>query len=246
MPSSNKRPNLAVIVTSFAITSSSIFAFFTSGPARGSNLVPESQPSEPASTEKGNATQSTPKKGKASARASQSTSKGTNLITNGDFEYAPAAGANQRWVNVTPGDNKLYGWQVSMGDPTITYYSRPNCDVQFGRVCMCLSGWKQSIIYQTIATQPKATYEVKFLVAGGSTDCMGGPEMKPMFVRAAGQVGSWTIPTAFGKQSPGWTPITWKFTAKEPQTTIEFGSTMSHCAPLIDNVSVVKLGKSAK
>ena len=157
-----------------------------------------------------------------------------NLILNGDFEYFPECKVHGQ-MQVDKGSKTIYGWSVTSG--SVRVLEGAKWLVQFGKTCVELNGSGPGLIAQKIVTEPGARYKVKFWLAANPQ----GGIRKSMFVRAAEQSAAWSIECS-GVQYPEWAPMTFKFTAEEPSTTIEFGSTISgSCGNLIDNVSVEKI-----
>jgi choice-of-anchor C domain-containing protein len=173
---------------------------------------------------------STSKQGNAAANKSAGAHQ--NLIINGDFEYDPERKGH---MQVEKGSDQIYCWTVTSGNVKIV--EGGEFTAGYGKKSIDLNGSGPGLISQKIATEPGATYKVKFWLAG---DVQGPPPVKSMFVRVGDQSRAWSIDCA-GRVHPVWTPVTWKFQAEEPSTTIEFGSTTPGIyGNLVDDISVEK------
>jgi choice-of-anchor C domain-containing protein len=186
----------------------------------------------PHSFARGNASNAVPSSQSANSGNTKIASR--NLIINGDFEYFPECKIHGQ-MQVDKGSKTIYGWSVTSG--SVRVLQGLEWLVQYGKKCVELNGSGPGLIAQKIVTEPGARYKVKFWLAANPQ----GGIRKSMFVRAAEQSAAWSIECS-GVQYPEWAPMTFKFTAEEPSTTIEFGSTISgSCGNLIDNVSVEKI-----
>ncbi len=182
--------------------------------------------------------------GKQEAKPSSApTAVGPELIINGSFETCVPVFSGEFQNYPYPSTN-ITGWMVSRGDLDIHQY--PPWKTPDGKQCIDLNGYNAGSLKQSFATEPGATYRVKFIVAG---NFMGDGAIKPFFVRAAGQSKSMQFDTtAMGKDNLAWRDATFEFTAKEAKSTLEFGSLMpkGNGGAMIDSVSVRKLNVPLK
>lgn len=160
----------------------------------------------------------------------------SNLIVNGSFERCPSFEGDYKDMDF--GSTGIFGWLVTSGN--IGICQKPYWNSINGSKCVELNGNAPGAIAQTISTEPGAVYKIKFALAA---NVEGGPALKKMYLKIGEKSASWAFDTGPNtKTSLGWTEPTWQFTAREPKTTIEFGSRLpgAHGA-LIDNVSVEKV-----
>jgi choice-of-anchor C domain-containing protein len=151
-----------------------------------------------------------------------------NLIINGSFEDGPDPGSSATYA---AGSTAIPGWTVTRG--TIDYVGSimPASD---GKRSIDLDGTPGfGGISQTFPTTPGKEYIVRFDLAGNPA---GPPATKTLKVEAAGQSEVFTHASTLE-----WSHETWRFTAREGTTRIEFYSLDTeggYCGPLLDNVSV--------
>ena len=156
---------------------------------------------------------------------------GANLLINGSFER----GGN-RLFNI--GSTEIEGWKVVRGSVDIV---GPDWQSSGGSYCLDLEGEAAfGGVSQTFATTPGQSYLVRFDMAGNPE---GPPKTKKMRIQAVGQSADFSIDiVGRDRRNVGWQTHSWRFTATEPKTTIEFfslGTVGGDYGPLLDNVSVV-------
>ncbi len=161
---------------------------------------------------------------------------GANLLINGSFEAGPNVG------KLEAGSTAIEGWKVVRGsiDRTGPEWWRSSD----GRFCLDLDG-KAAFggVSQTFATKPGQAYLVSFDMAGNPE---GPPDVKKMRLKATGQSADFSFKISGRRQrNPdlilGWQSHTWRFTATDTKTTIEFFSLDTvggHHGPMLDNVSI--------
>lgn len=168
-----------------------------------------------------------------------------SLIVNGSFEDGPAV---ESFLNLTEGTRSLPGWVVT--GEGVDYVSVRYWISADGKRAIDLDGSARSAstppyvrggIAQTFATKPGARYRVTFDLAGNPNQL---PRVKPFSVSAAGQSAELSFDaTGRNARNMGWQKTTWTFTAKEPNTTLEFRSLTASphtgYGAAIDNVAVV-------
>ena len=156
---------------------------------------------------------------------------GANLLINGSFER----GGN-RLFNI--GSTEIEGWKVVRGSVDIV---GPDWQSSDGSYCLDLEGEAAfGGVSQTFATTPGQSYLVRFDMAGNPE---GPPKTKKMRIQAVGQSADFSIDiVGRDRRNVGWQTHSWRFTATEPKTTIEFfslGTVGGDYGPLLDNVSVL-------
>jgi choice-of-anchor C domain-containing protein len=159
--------------------------------------------------------------------------KKVNLLKNPSFEEGPDVG------NFAQADgNSVPGWVVSRGnvDHVGVLWTAAH-----GRRSIDLHGSGPGAIAQTFPTRPGRVYQVTFALAGNPDSVV---TKKRMAVSAAGRSAEFTFDTA-GKtrEAPGWVKRTWRFTATDKETTIEFATLMTEdpgWGPIIDDVRVTE------
>lgn len=166
---------------------------------------------------------------------------GPDLIINGSFEQCPDFAGGH--LEIKGPSRAIPGWEVTpFSIDEVSNWATP-----FGKRAIDLNGGNQGGMQQTFATEPGATYELRFYM-GANVE--GGPPIKTLSVLAAGK----SVNFAFDGQglsnsNMGWLEKVWRFVAKDRTTTLLIASTVfggSH-GPAIDNVSVRKvLEASAK
>jgi choice-of-anchor C domain-containing protein len=158
-----------------------------------------------------------------------------NLLVNGSFEDGPEGLGN--FQTRQPGDKAVKGWEVTRASIDLVGNYWPAAD---GNRSLDLHGSPGlGGIKQTFATVPGKRYKVTFQMAGNPE---GTVPKKRMGVAAAGSTGDFEF-DATGKtvKAMGWVKKTWRFTATEKQTTLEFYTLMKEdesCGPALDDVSV--------
>lgn len=162
--------------------------------------------------------------------------KKPNLIVNGSFEEGPQVG---RYQAFNPGSTEIKGWTVTRGQIDIVDSYWPGAQ---GNRSIDLHGSPGfGGIQQTIATKPGRSYTVTFSLAGNPD---GSVPKKEIGVSAGKQKTEFTF-DATGKtlKDMGWVRKTWRFTATEKETVVEFFTLMQvddACGPVIDDVSVIE------
>lgn len=219
-----------------ATTISILFAPCSSG----SNLPmakPASAPVAPATSAPKQSSRSVQHKKSSAGGSQKEPPPGSNLVINGSFEISPPVGHG--WKHLDAGNTDIYGWQVLSGNVDL-FEGMPTPD---GTKTVDLNGQEPGVIRQAIKTRPGSKYRVK-LLAGGHP--MGGGKVKILILRAAGQQQSWMFENDkfVHGDNPGFREFQWDFTAREPITTLEVGSlNEGGGGPVVDSVSVVKIGK---
>lgn len=168
--------------------------------------------------------------------AMASTAKAANLIQNGSFEIGTNPGP--LFIRLDQGATDINNWNIVGPGPNIDYIGNL-WEASDGSRSIDLDGDSGSAgaIQQIFNTTIGQEYLVTFDLAGNP---IRGPEIKQMRVEAAGQFSDFTFNIA-GKSvnNMGWTSESWKFTATELQTTLQFTSlTGSGWGPALDNVNV--------
>src|SRR4051794_16929180 len=162
--------------------------------------------------------------------------KKTNFLVNGSFEEGPVVG---RYLPLNPGDTSVKGWVVTRAQVDLV---GPYWQTAHGQRSIDLHGSPGlGGIQQTFATKPGRTYVVTFALAANPD---GTVPKKLLGVAAAGKTAEFTS-DATGKtiKQMGWEKKSWRFTATDKQTTLEFYTLMKNdeaCGPVIDDVSVVE------
>src|SRR5262249_4945313 len=162
--------------------------------------------------------------------------KKTNLLVNGSFEEGPGVG---RHLPLNPGDTSVKGWVVNRAQVDLV---GPYWQPAPGQRSIALHGSPGlGGIQQPFATKPGRTSLVPFSLAATPD---GTVPKKQLGVTAAGKTAEFTA-DATGKtlKQMGWAKKSWRFTATDKQTTLEFYTLMKNdeaCGPVIDDVSVVE------
>src|SRR5262249_35405985 len=162
--------------------------------------------------------------------------KKSNLLVNGSFEEGPPIG---NYLGVNPGDTAIKGWVVTRAQVDIvgTYWPAAN-----GQRSIDLHGSPGlGGIQQTFAPRAGRTHLGTFPLP---TNPPGPIPQKSLGVSAAGKTAEFTC-DATGKtvKQMGWQKKSWRFTATDKQTTLEFYTLMKNdeaCGPVIDDVCVVE------
>ncbi len=163
--------------------------------------------------------------------------KDANLLVNGSFEEGPDTG-EQGWKPLEKGSKDIKGWEVTRGQ--IDYVSS-YWEAAEGKHSVDLHGSPgYGGIKQTFKTKKGQKYRVTFSLAGNPS---GTVPLKKLGVKAADKEEEFTFSTE-GKTATdmGWATQVFNFTAKGPETTLEFYTLMTedpNCGPALDNVSVV-------
>jgi len=163
--------------------------------------------------------------------------KKTNLLVNGSFEEGPPVG---NWLSLNPGSTDIKGWEVTRGQIDLVGNYWPAAQ---GNRSLDLHGSPGlGGVKQSFETRPGRTYVVSFSLAANPD---GAEKKKTIGVSAAGMTGEFTADaTNRTNKDVGWQKTTWKFTAAEKKTTIEFYTLMKSdesCGPLLDDVSVLEM-----
>jgi choice-of-anchor C domain-containing protein len=158
-----------------------------------------------------------------------------NLLVNGGFEDGPDGLGN--WQTYRAGDKAITGWEVTRASIDLVGNHWP---AAHGKRSLDLHGSPGlGGVKQTFATAPGTRYKVTFSMAGNPE---GAVAKKRTGISAAGESGEFEF-DATGKtvKALGWVKKSWRFTATEKQTTLEFYTLMKEdesCGPALDDVSV--------
>lgn len=152
-----------------------------------------------------------------------------NLLVNGSFEEGPLPGS---FLTLGSGSAAIEGWTVVADTVDYVGTSMPAAD---GGRHIDLDGTPGAgAIEQSFSTIAGEMYEVTFDLASNTG---WPPPIKRLQVEAAGDSGFFSH-----LDGQSWSPITWRFRALGPETTIRFRSLTDIPDPyggaLIDNVSV--------
>ena len=168
-----------------------------------------------------------------------SSAQATSLIQNGSFERGIEPGAP--FSTLYTGSRAIDGWRVRQG--SIDYIGE-YWESADGHRSIDLNGINPGGIAQTFHTTVDKDYQVIFAIAGNPDDF---PFLKKMQVQAAGQSAYFSFDMSDkSRKNMGWREVSWKFTAVDVKTTLEFIS-LTRTAPkpaygiALDNVSVVPL-----
>jgi choice-of-anchor C domain-containing protein len=162
--------------------------------------------------------------------------KKTNLLVNGSFEEGPPIG---NYLGLNPGDTSVKGWVVTRAQIDIVGNYWP---AAHGQRSIDLHGSPGlGGIQQTFATKPGRTYLVTFSLAANPD---GTVPKKLLGVSAAGKSAEFSFDgTGKTLKQMGWAKKSWRFTAIDKQTTLEFYTLMKNdeaCGPVLDDVCVVE------
>lgn len=158
---------------------------------------------------------------------------GENVLQNGSFEDGPDPGA---YLPLNPGSKDITGWEVTRGqiDYVGTDWVSSN-----GNRSVDLNGTPGiGGVAQTFTTTPGHKYHVSFDMAGHYSGLL-----QTMRVSAAEQSADFSFQSGTDPQHLGWKGNTWDFTAKDPQTTLEFSSLQTgytYGGPALDDVMVTE------
>jgi len=164
------------------------------------------------------------------AASQPAASKSQNLIFNGSFENSIDPGGG--WQHYDAGATAIYGWIVTFGEIDLW----GGIKTPFGKKTIDLDGQQAGGVMQVVATEPGATYRLKFWVGSYDSDS------KTVFARAAGDRQNWPISVQGSTQQPWLREVSFDFKARNKQTEVEIGSaTQGSQGPVIDNVSCYKI-----
>ncbi len=146
-----------------------------------------------------------------------SPAQAANLIKNGSFETGLGSGG--LFSTLDTGSTAIDGWFVTQGSiDYITGYWQ-NAD---GHRSLDLNALEPGGIAQNFSTIAGKEYQVNFMIAGNP---QGSPFLKKMQVNAAGQTADFSFDiTGKNPNNMGWQEVSWKFTAIDLKTTLEFKS----------------------
>lgn len=157
-----------------------------------------------------------------------------NLIQNGSFESGLIPPGNPGYLTLSPGSTAIENWTVIRGG--IDYYGS-GWVASDGRRSLDLNGTPGvGGVAQRFAATPGQKYRVSFDMAGHYSGLL-----QTMRISAAGQSHDFTFQARTDPKNLGWQTQTWEFTAKKPQTALEFYSLQTGYpfgGPALDNVHV--------
>lgn len=158
-----------------------------------------------------------------------------NILRNGSFEEGTDPGV---YLPLNPGSKGITDWEVTRGG--IDYVGTDWVSSE-GNRSIDLNGTPGvGGVAQAFTTTPGHKYDVSFDLAGHYSGLL-----QTMRVSAAGQSADFSFQSGTDPKQLGWKEYTWDFTAKDPQTTIEFSSLQTgyeYGGPALDNVVVTDAG----
>ncbi|XP_021848227.1 protein DUF642 L-GALACTONO-1,4-LACTONE-RESPONSIVE GENE 2 [Spinacia oleracea] len=169
---------------------------------------------------------------------------GGNLVKNGDFGEGPYVFHSSSWgvlipPNVEDSHSPLPAWRVE-SLKAVKYIDSLHFFVPEGQRAVELVGGKESVIAQTIRTQPGRLYALTFMVGDGKNGCVGSLAVEAFAATSTTRV------TYNSKGQGGFIRGKLVFKADKGTTVIRFLSSFytmtidgSMCGPVIDDVKVL-------
>ena len=167
-----------------------------------------------------------------------------NLVKNGDFGQGPYVFHTSSWgvlipPNIEDSHSPLPAWRIE-SLKAVKYIDSLHFYVPEGQRAVELVGGKESVIAQTIRTQPGKLYALTFLVGDAKNGCVGPLAIEVFAAKATTKV------TYNSKGRGGFTKGKLVFKAEERTTSIRFLSSFytmtidgSMCGPVLDDVKVL-------
>lgn len=171
------------------------------------------------------------------------------MVKNGDFVEGPYVFHSSSWgvllpPNVEDSHSPLPAWRIE-SLKAVKYIDSLHFFVPEGQRAVEIVGGKESVIAQTIRTQPGKLYALTFIVGDANNGCVGPLAIEAYAAKATIRV------TYNSKGKGGFTRGKLVFRAEKRTTSIRFLSSLytmtidgSMCGPVLDDVKVLHVRKS--